>query len=189
MSTRNPRNAADFAAFTIGPLQRLEGPIQLVAYDPAWPDLFAREAARIRAVLGDLALRVEHVGSTSVPGLTAKPRIDIVLEVPDSDDEPAYVPRLERAGYVLRIREPEWYEHRVFKGPDTDVNLHTFPRACPEVERMLRFRDWLRTSEADRRLYEETKRELAARPWAYMQEYADAKSQVVEAILARAATV
>ena len=88
---------------------------------------------------------LEHAGSTSVPGLAAKPRIDIMLAVPDSADEPSYVPALEAAGYVLRIREPDWYEHRVFKGPDTDVNLHVFSAGCPEIARMLLFRDWLRT--------------------------------------------
>lgn len=181
-----PRTAADLQAVTVGPLEALDASIQLAEYDPAWPALFEREAARIGASLGGLALLVEHVGSTSVPGLAAKPRIDIVLVVPDASDEPAYAPSLEGVGYVLRIREPDWYEHRVFKGPDTDVNLHVFSPACPEVERMLRFRDWLRTTEADRTLYEATKRELAARRWAYVQHYADAKTAVVESILARA---
>jgi GrpB-like predicted nucleotidyltransferase (UPF0157 family) len=186
MSEPAARSAADFQAFTIGPLQRLDGSIDLVVYDPAWPALFEREAVRIRAALSGLALLVEHVGSTSVPGLAARPRIDVVLVVPDSADEPAYVPPLERAGYVLRIREPDWFEHRVFKGPDTDVNLHTFPPACPEVERMVLFRDWLRLNDGDRLRYERTKRELAARRWEYVQHYADAKSEVVEAILAHA---
>jgi GrpB-like predicted nucleotidyltransferase (UPF0157 family) len=179
------RRAEELQAFTVGPLQPLEGPIELADPDPAWPGLFEREAARIRVALGERALMVEHVGSTSVPDLAAKPRIDIVLVVPDSSDEAAYATALERAGYVLRIREPDWYEHRVFKGPDTDVNLHTFSPGCVEVERMLRFRDWLRTHEADRRLYERTKRGLASRTWAYTQHYADAKTAVVEAILAR----
>ena len=87
---------------------------------------------------------LEHTGSTSVPGLAAKPIIDITLAVPDSSDEDAYAPALEAAGYVLRIREPDWHEHRVFKGPDTNVNLHVFSDGCPEIDRMLRFRDWLR---------------------------------------------
>jgi len=186
--TAVPRSAAELQALMVGPLQPLDGPIVLAEYDPAWPVLYEREASRIRATLGPLALQVEHVGSTSVPGLAAKPRVDIVLVVPDSADERAYVPPLERAGYVLRIREPEWYEHRVFKGPDTDVNVHTFSPACPEVERMLRFRDRLRGDDADRGLYEQAKRELTARRWEYVQHYADAKSAVVEEILARAAT-
>ena len=87
---------------------------------------------------------------------------------------------------MLRIREPDWHEHRVFKGPDTNVNLHVFSDGCPEIDRMLRFRDWLRTDQADRELYEQTKRELAAREWTYIQDYADAKTLVVEEIIARA---
>jgi GrpB-like predicted nucleotidyltransferase (UPF0157 family) len=109
-----------------------------------------------------------------------------LLIVPNSGDEPAYVPDLEAAGYVLRIREPEWYEHRVFKGPDTDVNLHVFSPGCIEIERMLGFRDWLRTHSEDRERYERTKRELASRQWEFTQNYADAKTAVVEEIIARA---
>jgi GrpB-like predicted nucleotidyltransferase (UPF0157 family) len=167
-------------------LKPLAGPIALVEYDPAWPGLYEREAARIRAALGDDVRRLEHVGSTSVPGLAAKPIVDMVLAVPDSADEPAYVPWLEAAGYVLTIREPDWFEHRVFKGPDTNVNLHTFSDGCEEFGRMLAFRDRLRTNEADRELYERTKRELARREWKYVQNYADAKAAVVAEIMSRA---
>jgi GrpB-like predicted nucleotidyltransferase (UPF0157 family) len=163
-----------------------DGPIHLVDYDEAWPGLFAWEAERIRAVLGPVATEVEHVGSTSVPGLAAKPIIDIVLTVRDSSDEPAYVPAMEAAGYVLRIREPGWYEHRLFKSPDTDVNLHVFSAGCPEVTRMLAFRDHLRADRHDRDLYERTKRELAARRWKYVQHYANAKADVVAEIMTRA---
>jgi GrpB-like predicted nucleotidyltransferase (UPF0157 family) len=106
-------------------------PIRLVEYDPDWPDRFKREAERIRAVLGDRVLQLEHVGSTAVPGLPAKPIIDLLLVLENSADEPAYVPDMEAAGYVLRIREPEWNEHRLFKGPDTNINLHVFSSGCP----------------------------------------------------------
>jgi GrpB-like predicted nucleotidyltransferase (UPF0157 family) len=170
---------------TIGERPRHDGPIELVEYDAAWTARFEREAKRIRAALGDDARLVEHVGSTSVPGLAAKPIVDIVLAVPDSSDEDAYVPALEAAGYALRIREPDWYEHRVLKPPDMSVNVHVFSDGCPEIARMLAFRDRLRTNEADRELYERTKRTLAAREWAYVQDYADAKTEVVEEIVAR----
>jgi GrpB-like predicted nucleotidyltransferase (UPF0157 family) len=173
-------------AIHVQPLVPLNGPILLVDYDPEWPQLYAREAERIRAALGERVRLLEHAGSTSVPGLAAKPRIDIVLAVPDSADEPAYLPALEAAGYYLAIREPDWFEHRACKGPDTDVNLHIFSDGCSEIARMLRFRDWLRTHEDDRLLYERTKRELAQRTWQYTQHYADAKTEVVRAILARA---
>ena len=160
--------------------------IELAEYDDEWPRLFEREAVRIRGALGPKALLVEHAGSTSVPGLAAKPIIDMVLVVADTRDEDAYVPQLEAAGYVLRIREPDWFEHRCFKGPDTNVNLHTFSDGCEEVDRMLAFRDWLRTHDDDRDLYLDAKRELATREWKYVQNYADAKSDVVKEILARA---
>lgn len=177
--------AAELQAVTVGALPRIDGPVVLAEYDPGWPRLYEREAQRIRTALGNGLVSLEHVGSTSVPGLAAKPRIDLLLVVPDSADEPSYVPTLEDAGYVLRIREPDWYEHRVFKGPDTDVNLHVFSPGCPEIDRMAGFRDWLRSHDDDRWLYERTKRELATRTWAYVQDYADAKTAVVEEILAR----
>jgi GrpB-like predicted nucleotidyltransferase (UPF0157 family) len=181
------RSDEEMAAGRIGPPNVLNGPVTLVEYDPSWPELYAREAARIRAALGDRALLIEHVGSTSVPGLAAKPRIDIVLAVADSSDEPRYVPALEAAAYVLRIREAEWHEHRLFNGPDTQLNLHVFSEGCAEIARMLLFRDHLRRNEADRLLYEDEKRALARRTWKYTQHYADAKTSVVEEILARAA--
>ena len=171
---------------TIGELQAVNGPIRLVKYDPAWPALFEKEGTRIITALGGRVVSIEHVGSTAVPGLAAKPRIDILLVLADTADEAAYVPALEAAGYVLRIREPEWHEHRVFKGPETDVNLHCFSVGCPEIQRMLAFRDRLRSNEEDRLLYERTKLGLAARTWKYVQEYADAKTAVVEEILSRA---
>jgi GrpB-like predicted nucleotidyltransferase (UPF0157 family) len=175
-------------AMSVGVIEPLTGPIEFVEADPEWPALYAREEARIRAALGDRVVRIEHTGSTAVPGLAAKPIIDITMIVADVSDEPAFVPDLEAAGYVLRIREsePDWYDHRVFKGPDTNVNLHVFSAGCPEMERMAGFRDWLRTHPDDRRLYEATKRDLVGRAWTYVQNYADAKTEVVEAIAARA---
>jgi GrpB-like predicted nucleotidyltransferase (UPF0157 family) len=164
----------------------LSGRILIVDYDPRWPELFEREAGRIRDVLGDRALRIEHTGSTSVPDLVAKPIIDMLLVVGDSADEDAYVPDLEAAGYSLRIREADWHEHRMFKGPDTDINLHVFSRGCPEIDRMLTFRDWLRNHAADRDLYARTKLALAQRDWRYVQNYADAKTVVIDEIIARA---
>src|SRR4051794_23311149 len=159
------------AAYLV-PREPLDSTIYLAPYDPEWPRMFESEASRIRAVLGERALLVEHVGSTSVPGLSAKPKIDIDLAVADSADEAAYVPDMEAAGFVLRIRETDWHEHRLFKGPEADINLHTFTIGCLEIERMTRFRDHLRTDTADRQLYENAKRELASRTWKYTQNYA-----------------
>ncbi len=171
---------------TVGERKPHNAPITLVEYDPDWPALFAREAARVRAALGELALLIEHVGSTSVPGIAAKPIIDMMLVVPGSADEPSYMPSLEAAGYKLRIREPEWFEHRLFNGPDTDIGLHVFSAGTPEIDRMLRFRDRLRVSQADRAHYERTKRRLAQHVWRHVQHYADAKTTTVEEILDRA---
>ena len=176
----------ELRAAWVGEPPKLTGKIQVVDYDPAWPELFRREAARIRAALGERVVLLEHVGSTSVPGLAAKPIIDILLIVPDSSDEPAWLPDLEAAGYVLVIREPDWYQHRCLKGPDTNVNLHVFSPGCPEIERNLTFRDRLRGHPGDRARYQRVKRELAERDWTYVQEYADAKTEVVEEIIARA---
>ncbi len=164
----------------------LNSPVTLADYDPRWPELFETERATILSVLGARAPRIEHVGSTSVPGLCAKPVIDIVLAVADSSRESDYVPPLEAVGYQLRIRESEWYEHRLLKTPEVTVNLHVFPSGCSEIDRMLLFRDWLRANEADRRLYAETKMALARQRWEYMQDYADAKTEVVNQILKRA---
>ncbi len=171
---------------TIGEPERLTSAIAIVPYDPHWPGEFEQHRSVIAAALGDRIELLEHVGSTSVPGLVAKPKIDILLVVPDSSDESSYVPAMEAAGYVLRIREPDWYEHRVFVRADTQVNVHVFSPGCVEITRMLAFRDWLRTHPEDRDAYERTKLELASRSWEYMQEYADAKTAVVEEILARA---
>lgn len=163
----------------------LNGPVQLESYDTEWPRLYEREAERIRSVLGDQVLLLEHVGSTSVPGLAAKPVIDILLVVADPAGEAAYIPSLERTGYRLVARHPGWHQHRMLAGPDTDINLHVLPPGSTETERTLRFRDRLRASEADRELYERTKRQLAARQWTHLRQYTDAKAEVIETILAR----
>jgi GrpB-like predicted nucleotidyltransferase (UPF0157 family) len=163
-----------------------DAPISLAESDPAWPALFEREAARIRTALGERALLLDHVGSTSVPGLAAKPIIDVVVAVADSSAEASYAPDLKSAGYVLRVREPDFHEHRMFRRTDPSVHLHVYTVGSPEILRMLAFRDRLRTDPADRARYLAVKRELAARTWRHVQDYADAKGEVVEAILARA---
>jgi GrpB-like predicted nucleotidyltransferase (UPF0157 family) len=121
-----------------------------------------------------------------VPGLAAKPVIDMVLAVADSADEDAYGPPLERAGFVLAIREPGWFEHRMLRSPGIAGNLHVFSAGCSEIARMLAFRDRLRGDAGDRALYERVKRDLAAHTWQHMQDYADAKSAVIAEIMTRA---
>ncbi len=160
--------------------------IELHEYDSSWPRQFAGQADRIRAALGSRALSVEHVGSTSVPGLAAKPILDINVAVADTTRENDYVPALEAAGFTLAIREPDWFEHRLFRGQEPAVNLHVFPHGCPELARMAGFRDWLRRSPDDLALYVEAKRRLARQDWARVQDYADAKTAVIAEIVARA---
>ena len=160
--------------------------VVVVDYDAEWPAEYRRQEARIRAALGEAAHEIHHVGSTSVPGLAAKDVIDVALIVADPADEASYVGALEEAGYVFHLREPEWHQHRLFREQAPRVNLHVFGPGCEEVRRMLAFRDHLRREDADRALYESTKRELAARRWNLVQDYADAKSDVVSDILGRA---
>lgn len=159
--------------------------ITLADYDPSWPARFQARADELRTILGDRARLIEHIGSTSVPGLAAKPIIDIVVAIDDPDDEPAFVPDLEAVGYELRVREPE---HRCFRvgDPDEPANVHCYPPTHVEIRKYLAFRDRLRASGADRHLYESTKRELAEREWRDVNYYAEAKSPVIDEILRRA---
>jgi GrpB-like predicted nucleotidyltransferase (UPF0157 family) len=157
-------------------------PIVIADPDPAWPARFAAVRDRVRAALGARALDVQHIGSTAVPGLAAKPIVDVLLTVADVADEGGYAGALEAAGFALRVREPG---HRMFRTPGRDVHLHVYEPDSPEVAD-LDLRDRLRHSADDRALYAATKRELARRPWADMNEYADAKSDVIAGILGRA---
>jgi len=157
--------------------------IVIVDYDSSWPARYQLERDRVRRALGGSALRIEHIGSTAVPGLAAKPIVDLLVAVADPDDETVTLTALQAAGYELRVREPG---HRMFRTRERDVHVHIWGDADPEVTRHLRFRDRLRRSPADRASYERLKRELAAREWADMNEYADAKAALIEAILARA---
>lgn len=157
--------------------------IVIIDYDPAWPARFELERDRVRRALGPVALRIEHIGSTAVPGLGAKPIVDLLVVVEDPDDDATLVPPMEAAGYELRVREPA---HRMFRTPERDVHVHFWRNGTPDVERQLRFRDRLRESAEDRRAYEQLKRELASREWADMNHYADAKGELIDAILAGA---
>jgi GrpB-like predicted nucleotidyltransferase (UPF0157 family) len=181
-----PSTEAQIIAATVGEAQVLNSAIRLSPYDPRWPEVFEHLKARISGALGTKNLRLEHVGSTSVPGLSAKPVIDMILVVADSSDESAYVRPLEEIGFVLRIREPGWHEHRVLCPASPRANLHVFSSGCEEIGRMLRFRDWLRAHPDDRARYEQKKRDLAARTWKYVQNYADAKTEVIREILSKA---
>jgi GrpB-like predicted nucleotidyltransferase (UPF0157 family) len=160
--------------------------IVIVDYDPLWRETFQTHAGAISRALGDAAQRIEHIGSTSVPGLAAKPIVDILVVVADSADEDAYLPPMVAAGYELRVREPDFHEHRMFRTPARDVHVHFYSINSPEVERHLTFRDWLRKDSKARQLYEATKRRLAAQSWEDMNDYAAAKTEVIKNIIAAA---
>jgi GrpB-like predicted nucleotidyltransferase (UPF0157 family) len=157
--------------------------IVLVPYDPSWPARFDSERDRIRAALGDACLGVEHVGSTSVEGLPAKPIIDILVAVADVEVESDYVPPLESAGYVVRVRQPG---RRMLRTPALDVHVHVCSGGSPQELDLLAFRDRLRASPHDRALYASVKQDLARRDWPTMNHYAAAKTDVIRRILRRA---
>ena len=165
----------------IGGRERVE--IRVVDDDGGWPERFDRWSTSVRGALGERVLGLEHIGSTAVPGLAAKPILDVLLLVADVDDEAAYVPALLPLGLAVRVREPH---HRMLRTPERTVHLHVYEPGRPEVDAYLAFRDRLRSDAADRELYASTKRELARRPWRDMNDYADAKSDVIAAILGRA---
>jgi misacylated tRNA(Ala) deacylase len=158
-------------------------PIHIVDYSDEWPRRYAHERHRIVTALGPRALLVEHIGSTSVPGLGAKPIVDILVVVADADDEDAFRGAFEAAGYALRVREPR---HRMFRTPERDVHVHVYGAGDEEISGYLRFRNWLRRNPDDRRAYEALKRDLAKRDWNDMNAYANAKTDLVEEIKARA---
>ncbi|WP_017613154.1 GrpB family protein [Nocardiopsis salina] len=164
----------------------VDGRVHLAESDPKWPYLFEREAHRIREALDERVLLLEHVGSTAVPGLIAKPCVDILLCVADPADEDAYVPALEAAGYTVAIRKPDWHEHRVLGGNQVNINLHVFALECEQVGSLLRLRDHLRADADACARYTEVKRALAERTWDHILEYFDAKTEVVEELLAQA---
>jgi len=163
--------------------------VEVVDPDPSWPEDFAALAGQIRDALGEAVLELEHVGSTSVPGLPAKPVIDICLTVADSADEDAWLPPLEDAGFDLTVREPWWHEHRclVFDAPR--ANVHVFSPECPEAIRLRLFRDWLREHPEDRALYGDAKLGAASAANAageHVMEYNARKEPVIRAIYDRA---
>jgi GrpB-like predicted nucleotidyltransferase (UPF0157 family) len=157
--------------------------ITIVDHDPGWAARYEDVRAGLRAALGDVALGVQHIGSTSVPGLAAKPIIDVLVTVAHVTDEDAYVPSLTRVGYVLRVREDD---HRMLQTPAEDVHVHVYEPAHQAVADHVDLRNHLRASETDRDLYADAKRALAQRSWADVNDYADAKTEVILAILTRA---
>ncbi|QMW64706.1 GrpB family protein [Mumia sp. ZJ1417] len=173
-------------AFVAGAEPKVEGGVTVVPYDPAWPLTYVQVAQAVRDTVGDGVVALAHVGSTAVPGLAAKPVIDIDLVVADPADETSYVPALERAGFVLRIREPEWEQHRMLRLDVPMVNLHVFGPDSRETHRHLLFRDRLRGDVADREAYGALKSALAHQDFATVTAYNAAKAALIYAIYERA---
>ena len=163
--------------------EREERELILVDYVPTWATRFASERVRILEALGEVARRVEHVGSTAVPGLAAKPIVDILVAVNHPDDEDSYLGAMEDAGYELRVREPG---HRMFRTPERDVHVHVWKAGSDDEHRHLLFRDWLRQAPDDRALYESIKRRFIGEKFTDMNYYARAKGPVIEDIMRRA---
>jgi len=157
--------------------------LEVVAYDERWPAIFAEHRDRLERALDGVDVDIEHIGSTSVPGLKAKPIIDIVVAVDDITAEEDYLVPLIAAGYPLRVREPG---HRLVRTPERDVHVHIYARGDEAVTRYLLFRDRLRTDADDRALYARTKEALIAEGFDDMNAYSDAKTEVIAAIMGRA---
>jgi len=170
----------DDAVFIGGPEKRA---IVIEEHDPAWAARFEQVQASLREALGTKAHRIEHFGSTAVPGLAAKGIIDVMLTVEDADDEADYGPSLEAHGFHIRVRQSG---HRMYRPPSHDVHVHVCTEDSDGARERLLFRDWLCHDAADRRLYEATKRELARHDWDATNDYSTAKDAVVGEILARA---
>ena len=156
--------------------------VEIAEYDAAWMQRYAIARERIATALGAAALQIEHIGSTAVPGLAAKPIVDVLVVV-ERPAAPEHEAALTAVGYVLRVREPQ---HRMFRTPERDVHVHLWPAGSIEIERYLKLRDHLRANDEDREAYAALKRELAARgEWRDTNDYAEAKGPFIEGVLER----
>lgn len=178
-----PRRPEVTTAELIGGVEKRD--LFMVDPDPAWPSIFRAQERQIRAALGEAARSVEHIGSTAVPGLAAKPIIDILVTVEDITAEEDYLPQLLNAGYLLRVREPG---HRLVRTPALDVHVHLLETGDPAADDYLVLRDQLRRNDADRARYERVKRDLVEQDWADMNAYSDAKTAIITEIKERART-
>lgn len=177
---KNRHNCVQGGCELIGGVE--PGRITLRPFDPAWRDRFEAERKTIQRALGERVIAVEHIGSTAVPGLSAKPIVDILVVLRTAEDLAACAGSLETAAYSLRVREDG---HLMFRTPDRGVHVHIWTSSY-DVDRHVLFRDHLRTNRADRQLYERVKVQLARREWADTNDYAAAKSPVIAEILRRA---
>jgi GrpB-like predicted nucleotidyltransferase (UPF0157 family) len=178
---RDPELEQELERVVIG--ERQPGPVELVEYDPRWPQRFELVRGELAGCLGVLAIAIEHIGSTAVPGLAAKPIVDVLVTVAGVEPEDSYAPAIVALGYELRVREPG---HRMFRPPAHDVHIHVWAAGAQEVADYLLLRDRLRASAADREAYAALKRDLAGRDWPDLNYYARAKGPLIAEIIARA---
>lgn len=161
-------------------------PVVIVEPDPGWPRAFERLRSRLARALGPRAVRIDHVGSTAVPGLSAKPVIDIQVSVPDVDDEDSYRRAIESLGWELTGREPH---HRFFRPPadrPRTVHVHVCGSGSDWERDHLLFVGYLRAHPERAAEYSHLKKELAARYTADRTRYTDAKDAFVRETLQRA---
>jgi GrpB-like predicted nucleotidyltransferase (UPF0157 family) len=161
-------------------------PVALVGPTQEWAEMFAEIRTRLAAALGSTALRIEHVGSTSIPGIAAKPVIDVEISVADIEDEAAFVPQIEALGWVLRSREQG---HRYFRDPagtPRRVQVHVCQVGSKWEREHLLFRDYLRTHPERARAYEDLKRAASKRYETNRLAYTEAKGPFIEETLSLA---
>jgi GrpB-like predicted nucleotidyltransferase (UPF0157 family) len=179
----DPPTDEEIAQARVAPV--VPAPVEVVPPDPGWVDDFRRVRSQVLDALGERVLSIEHVGSTSVPGLWAKPVIDVDVTVADSGDEAAYLPDLEAAGFVLTVREPDWEQHRCLRGSAPAANVHVWSPGSVEARRHLAFRDWLLEHEDDRTMYGDLKAKLAAQGFTDVMVYNNAKGGLIYDIYER----
>lgn len=180
-SRPGPRRADVSELELVGGAEALR--VGLHEYDGRWPEIFEQHRRRIADAVSPASVDIEHIGSTSVPGLAAKPIVDIAVAVADITTEEHYLDGLLAAGYELRVREPG---HRLVRTPERDIHVHIYERGNAAIDEYLLLRNHLRSDAADRALYESTKRALMTQQWDDMNAYADAKTGVILEIKARA---
>ena len=168
----------------------MAAPVVIVGYDPRWPTSYAEERERILAVVRDLIIGIEHIGSTAVPGLGGKPIIDIMGAVRQLEDAERCIQQLQSIGYEYVPEYNEFIpERRYFhKGPPEarTFHLHMVELTSEFWERHLLFRDWLRSHPEDAQEYDELKRGLADRFGRDREGYTEAKGPFIEAVVVRA---
>lgn len=164
-------------------------PVSIVEPRDSWQKDGEALIQQIRDAIGPRAIRLDHIGSTSVGGMPAKPIIDVDLTIADPSKEEEWLPQLEDTGLILTVREPWWFHHRMLETPERDAHIHVFGPDSAEPLKHLVLRNWLRESEEDRQLYAQTKRDAAAETVARgetLNEYNQRKQEVLRAIYQRA---